>query len=159
MILGVQQQLQALARLHPPQSPQAKQSLEWNLELIQHTVEEARRVMGGLRPTALDDFGLASALRLQIDALRSEGWEIPTKRLFGTNACRPHETALYCISQKALTNVRKHADTTHARVNLGAWDRKSACVSGIGERASSRGRRRSAPALESGSVYPGWRRG
>ena len=124
MIVAVQQHLQAFSIQHPPESSQGRRSLDWNLDLIQQTVEEARRVIGGLRPTALDDFGLASALRLQVETLRSEGWEIgyeetlKDKRLPAT-----HETALYRIAQEALTNVRKHADTTRVRIKLGQLGR------------------------------------
>lgn len=120
MIVAVQQHLQAFAKQYPPDSVRGKQSLEWNLDLIQQTVEEARRVIGGLRPTALDDFGLATALRLQVETLRSEGWDITyTEALGEERLSATLETALYRIAQEALTNVRKHADTTRVRLSLG----------------------------------------
>jgi PAS domain S-box-containing protein len=120
MIVGVQQHLQAFARQHPPEDARGRESLAWNLSLIQQTVEEARRVIAGLRPTALDDFGLAVALRLQADTLRSEGWEIAyNERLGDERLSATLETALYRITQEALTNVRKHADTTHVSLSIG----------------------------------------
>ena len=120
MIVAVQQHLQSFAKQHPPDSVRGKESLEWNLALIQQTIEEARRVIGGLRPTALDDFGLAVALRLQVETLRSEGWEITyDESLGGERLSATLETALYRIAQEALTNVRKHADTTRVRLSLG----------------------------------------
>jgi PAS domain S-box-containing protein len=120
MIVAVQQHLQAFAKQHPPVSLQGRESLEFNLELVQQTVEEARRVIGGLRPTALDDFGLAAALRLEVEALRSEGWDISYVERLGEERLPPTlETALYRVTQEALTNVRKHADTTCVRLSLG----------------------------------------
>jgi PAS domain S-box-containing protein len=120
MIVAVQQHLQAFAKQYPPASPQGRESLNFNLELVQHTVEEARRVIGGLRPTALDDFGLAAALRLEVEALRSEGWDISYVERLGDERLPPTlETALYRVTQEALTNVRKHADTTCVRLSLG----------------------------------------
>jgi signal transduction histidine kinase len=90
MIVAVQQHLQAFVKQHPPASSQGRKSLNFSLELVQQTVEEARRVIGGLRPTALDDFGLAAALRLEVEALRSEGWEISYVERLGINGCHPH---------------------------------------------------------------------
>ena len=120
MIVAVQQHLQAFAKQHPPDSVRGKETLEWNLTLIQQTIEETRRVIGGLRPTALDDFGLAVALRLQVETLRSEGWDIRYVETLGDDRLPPTlETALYRIAQEALTNVRKHADTTRVHLSLG----------------------------------------
>ncbi|TMB77619.1 MAG: PAS domain S-box protein, partial [Chloroflexi bacterium] len=54
------QHLQAFASHYRPHSPRARQELERALELAQLSVREARRLIAGLRPTALDDFGLAT---------------------------------------------------------------------------------------------------
>jgi PAS domain S-box-containing protein len=113
------QHLQAFASHYRPHSPQARAELERTLELAQHTVREARRLIAGLRPTALDDFGLASALRLHVEALRSEGWTISYDERLGPERLPPTlETTLYGVAQEALTNTRKHASTTQARLRL-----------------------------------------
>jgi PAS domain S-box-containing protein len=120
IIVAVQQHLQAFAKRNPPDSVRGKESLAWNLSLIQQTVEEARRVIVGVRPTALDDFGLAAALRLQVETLRSEGWVITYDQKLGDERLSATlETALYRIAQEALTNVRKHANTTCVRLSIG----------------------------------------
>jgi len=125
MIVAVQQHLQAYARQHPPDDQRGKESLKWNLDLIQQTVEETRRVIAGLRPTALDDFGLAAALRLKAENLRSEGWEIAyNERLGDERLPATLETALYRIAQEALTNVRKHADTMRVNLSIGRLGRE-----------------------------------
>jgi PAS domain S-box-containing protein len=113
------QHLQAFASHYRPQSPQARAELERTLELAQYTVREARRLIAGLRPTALDDFGLASALHLHVEALRSEGWTISYDEGLGSERLPPTlETTLYGVAQEALTNTRKHASTTQARLRL-----------------------------------------
>src|SRR5215204_2087556 len=119
MIVAVQQHLQAFAKQYSPDDPRGRERLSWNLALIQQTVEEARRVIAGLRPTALDDFGLAAALRLQVETLRSEGWEITYNEKLGDERLSATlETALYRIVQEALTNVRKHANTTSVGLTI-----------------------------------------
>jgi signal transduction histidine kinase/CheY-like chemotaxis protein len=112
------QHLQAYARYHRPRSPDARVDLERALDMARRTVGEARRVIADLRPTVLDDFGLATALRRQVDALRAEGWQVSYDETLGAGRLPPAvETALFRVAQEALANVRKHAATT--RVHLG----------------------------------------
>jgi len=113
------QHLQAFASQYHPRSPQARQALGRALELAQRSVREARRLIAGLRPTALDDFGLATALRLQVEALRTDGWTITYDETLGSERLPPTlETTLFGVAQEALTNARKHARTTRARIAL-----------------------------------------
>lgn len=117
---SVHQHLQAFASHYHPRSPLARQELDRTLELAQLSVKEARRLIAGLRPTALDDFGLATALRLQVEALRNEGWTITYDEKLGAERLPPTiETTLFWVAKEALTNVRKHAGTTTACLALG----------------------------------------
>ena len=68
--------LEAFAENHPSDSEEIRRELGPVLELVQRVVEESRGVIGRLRPPALDDLVLTSALRLQVEALREESWEI-----------------------------------------------------------------------------------
>ncbi|HEY3227915.1 MAG TPA: PAS domain S-box protein [Roseiflexaceae bacterium] len=116
---SVHQHLQTFAHHYRPRSPRARQDLDRAAELAQLVVREARRIIAGLRPTALDDFGLATALRMQVESLRADGWEIFYEEALGTERLPPPmETALFRVAQEALTNVRKHAHTTRARLAL-----------------------------------------
>ena len=113
------QHLQAFASHYHPHSPQARQELYHALDLAQRSVREARRLIAGLRPTALDDFGLATALRLQVEAQRTEGWMITYGETLGSERLPSTiETTLFGVALEALTNARKHAHTTRARLSL-----------------------------------------
>ncbi len=113
------QHLQAYARYHRPRSPEAREQLNRAVDLAQRTVRETRRVVANLRPTTLDDFGLAAAIRLQIEELQDQGWQINYQAAIGDDRLAPAvETALFRVAQEALNNVRKHAHTTEARVVL-----------------------------------------
>jgi PAS domain S-box-containing protein len=116
--VAAHQQLQAYAEDHAPVCS-LSEKLDQILRLSAQTVEEARHVIAGLRPMALDDLGLATTLRMWIDSLRGEGWEIDYEEALGQERL-PAEiaTVLYRIAQEALTNVRKHARTTRARITL-----------------------------------------
>lgn len=117
--VSAHQHLQALASHYHPRSLQARQELDRALELAQRSVREARRLIAGLRPTVLDDFGLATALRLQIEAQRNDGWTIEFDEALGPQRLPPAiETTIFGVAQEALTNVRKHAQTKRARLAL-----------------------------------------
>ncbi len=119
IVASAHQHLQAFASHYRTRSPQARQELDKALELAQRSVREARRLIAGLRPTALDDFGLATALRLQVEAQRAEGWKIGYDETLGSERLPPTiETTLFGVAQEALTNTRKHASTTRARLAL-----------------------------------------
>lgn len=113
------QHLQAFAHYHPPDTEEGREDLEHVSGLVRQTVGEARRIIADLRPTALDDFGLKSAIRLYLDALRAEGWEISHRDgLDDERLPAATETAIFRVVQEALNNVAKHAGTRKVRVSL-----------------------------------------
>lgn len=114
------QHLQAFARFHSPESPEGQELLKDSVELAHRTVGEARRVIADLRPTALDDFGLDTALRLEVEKLAHEGWNIDYEGIVGDEQRLPvaMETGLFRIAQEALTNVRKHANSPAVHLSL-----------------------------------------
>src|ERR671916_891720 len=120
MVVAAHQRLQLFAEDHPPRSAEGREELEGTIELVRRTVTEARRVIADLRPTTLDDFGLATAVRLQIEELRAGGHEVSYEEtLGGERLPAALETTLFRVAQEALTNVRKHAETDRVSVTLG----------------------------------------
>lgn len=114
------QRLQAFARKYSPGSAVRAGELDRTLELAQLTVKEARKVIEGLRPTALDDFGLAVAIRQRVEEFEnSEGLKVFYAETLGDERLPEEvETALYRVAQEALNNVNKHARTDEAHVTL-----------------------------------------
>ena len=78
----------------------------------------------GLRPTTLDDFGLVIAVRQRVEELRNEGWEIGYEETLGRERLPSEVEITLRVSQEALNNVRKHAQTTAACVALTQRGRK-----------------------------------
>jgi PAS domain S-box-containing protein len=119
MAVGAYQHLQAFASYNSDASMQHREMLETSMELLRKTIEESRRVIADLRPTVLDDFGLSTAVRHQVEAFREKGWDIDFKDSIGDERLPAAvETTLYRIAQEALTNVRKHARTRRVHINL-----------------------------------------
>jgi signal transduction histidine kinase len=119
MMLGVLQQLRTLTDRYKPRAPAARQALARSVDMAQATVEEARRVIAGLRPTVLDDVGLAQALQQLARSLQQDGRQVSyTATLGAARLPAALETALYRIAQEALTNVHKHAGPTPVALRL-----------------------------------------
>jgi signal transduction histidine kinase len=116
---GAHQLLQAFARRHPPDSQEGRKDLDRVLQLVQQTVGEARYVIADLRPTALDDLGLGAAVRLQVEKIEGEGREVDYEEALGDERLPAEvETAMFRVTQEALTNVRKHAPSARVKIAL-----------------------------------------
>jgi signal transduction histidine kinase len=116
---GAHQLLQAFARRHPPTTEEGRKDLARALELVQQTVGEARYVIADLRPTALDDFGLGAAVRLQVEKIGAEGRQVDYEEALGDERLPAQvETALFRVVQEAINNVRKHAPSARVRIAL-----------------------------------------
>lgn len=80
-----------------------------------------------LRPPALDEEGLASALRLYLEEFSLDtGIEYVLRNELEAEPVNPTRVVLFRIAQEALTNVRKHSNATKVSVTL---RRKDAGVS------------------------------
>jgi signal transduction histidine kinase len=88
--------------------------------IAEHTLTEVRRLIYDLRPSILDDFGLAAALRSYVrETIEPQGIEV-TMNIAGLHDRLPSyvETAVFRIVQEALTNILKHAGATRAEVDV-----------------------------------------
>jgi signal transduction histidine kinase len=118
-IVSVHQHLQAYAAHDGAPTDATRAELDRILCLARRSVTEVRHVIAGLRPAELDDLGLAAALQMHIRALHADGWTVSYHETLGAERLTPAiETALYRVAQEALTNVRKHAQTTRVAVTL-----------------------------------------
>ena len=117
--IAAYQHLQTFAEDHPPGTPVEEGELDRALALTHRTVSDARQVIAGLRPTALDDFGLAATIRQELAPLQTEGFEVHyTENLGERRLPAQIETALYRVFQEAMTNVRKHSHARRVEVSL-----------------------------------------
>lgn len=88
--------------------------------IAEETLAELRRMIYDLRPTILDDLGLAAAIRWYVkENVEREGLTV-SMTISGADHRLPHhiETAVFRIVQEALTNILKHAQAQHASIDV-----------------------------------------
>jgi signal transduction histidine kinase len=89
----------------------------------QATVADIRRLVSELRPPALDELGLAGALRAHIQSLAlADGLRVTLESPELPPLPAAAEVAAYRIALEALTNVVRHAQARDCRVRLAAAD-------------------------------------
>jgi two-component system NarL family sensor kinase len=104
----------------PDQQRQARASFERTAEELNKVLGEVRRISHDLRPTLLDDLGLAAALDHLAEEF-SQHSGTPVK--FAASGDVEHlpqtvGTVLFRIAQEALTNIERHAGAHHIDLSL-----------------------------------------
>jgi signal transduction histidine kinase len=94
------------------------------MHLVDATVQAVRRTATDLRPVVLDDLGLQAAVEWQAREFEARTGIRCEVGVGPVVACpdRDVATALFRITQEALTNVARHAGATRVRVTLGSDD-------------------------------------
>jgi signal transduction histidine kinase len=100
--------------------PEVRERLQRSLQMLAETVELKHEVIEGLRPSHLDNLGLAFAIKSHCrEFTRRTGVPCEVGVAEDFDELDPSwSIALYRIAQEALTNVVKHAQATAVRVEL-----------------------------------------
>ena len=94
--------------------------VEKSMSAINDAISEVRRISMALRPSVLDDMGLAAAVKsLGSEFSKQVGITVdvqaePLKELLSDEA----KTALYRVIQEALTNVARHSQASNVTIKL-----------------------------------------
>jgi two-component system sensor histidine kinase UhpB len=115
-LTGVMLQVEGLAATIPEQS---REQLDELRETARHGTEEVRRIVRRLRPEALEDLGLQSALAALATAIGEQARLRIERRLEARlPLTQEQELVVYRIAQEALTNVARHAEAAQVHLNL-----------------------------------------
>ena len=100
-----------------PTDPRRSALAETRLD-VQHAIDDIRRVVHGLRPSALDELGLAAAISQRAQALSDQvQFHVHTSEdLTGLPAAV--EVVAYRVTTEAMTNVVRHAGATRCAVDI-----------------------------------------
>ena len=132
-LAGMAMQAGAAGRLVRVDAAAAEREMKELQAELRGAIADIRRLVHGLRPPALDELGLAAALRARVMRFHSDevarGLEAGSEGVpaLAVSFDAPHElpplsaateVAIYRIVEEALTNIARHAMATRARVRL-----------------------------------------
>jgi two-component system sensor histidine kinase UhpB len=121
-LTGVVLQLDGLQRATPAE---LKDQFELVQESAREGVEKVREIARGLRPPALDEFGLRSALTTLATGFSERSGLRVRQRVERTlPALEPEQDlAIYRVAQESLTNAARHAGARTVELDLSNGDR------------------------------------
>lgn len=123
---GALMYLEASRHQVPADALDLESHIDNSMRVLRGAVDEARRIVNELRFTVLDEEGVIAAVQNLIDELSADGQlevrfvhEVQFKRLAPTV-----EMAIYRIVQEGLNNVRRHSQSTLAKVTIRQVDQQ-----------------------------------
>ena len=98
--------------------------LQETIAVVDQTLEQVRTLSLNLRPSMLDDLGLAAALRWYLDRqAQRAGFSVHfASELSASDISQEIETTCYRVAQELVTNVVRHAHARNVRVELRRLD-------------------------------------
>jgi two-component system, NarL family, sensor histidine kinase UhpB len=116
-LTGLVMRSETIARRCPPT---LRGDVEELREAARQGAEDVRSIARRLRPEALDELGLQSALIALCSSLvQRSGLRVDRTFESGIRLSPEEELVIYRVAQEALTNVVRHAHASHVRVTLG----------------------------------------
>jgi signal transduction histidine kinase len=119
-LAGAIMHFQAYAHLQDENEMEAAQAFDAGMALLRQGHFEARRLVGGVRPPILDEFGVVTAVdHLVNEERRIAGATIEFRSEVAFDRLVPiMENAVYRIVQEGLANARKHSKSARVSVEL-----------------------------------------
>jgi signal transduction histidine kinase len=95
------------------------EAIDKAIDALRRAVDEGRRVIRGVRPIVLDDLGVIAAIKDLVHQSADSGVEVQfdCDEAMG-RLPKNLETAIYRVTQEALTNTKKHSGSNSARIEL-----------------------------------------
>jgi len=129
-IVASYQHLQSAQVWQSKREDVAERETALGIQLLRDAIQEARQLIGQLRPAGLDDFGLVQAIRLYATRLRAQAnWQISvvvspawSERIPAKGLAKSTSSSLFRIVQEASTNALKYASSPRLQITMDAND-------------------------------------
>jgi len=100
-------------------TPSVRRDLAEARRVVGAAIDEARRLINGLRPPMLDELGIIAAVESLVEETRASGLAVDYHHPGSVTEPEPDvATALFRIVQESLSNIRKHAAATSVVVTI-----------------------------------------
>jgi PAS domain S-box-containing protein len=119
-LVGINVHLESLCRQSAVNPEKLRQKIARTQQLVEKSVEIVHQFARELRPTALDDLGLAAALHSFLkDFAKRTGIRVHLATFAGLEELSSNRrTVLYRVAHAALTNVAQHAEASQVKVSI-----------------------------------------
>jgi PAS domain S-box-containing protein len=123
-LVGINVQLDALARIPKISSKEIKQHITRTKRLVEKAIEAVLQFALDLRPSHLEDLGLNTALKTLLHAfMKRTGIRVHFKTFAKTDQLGSDQlTTLYRIAQTALSNVAQHSQASRVELRVSHAD-------------------------------------
>jgi len=123
MLTGLKWDLEEITRILSTPIDQSqlealREKLRALIKLTDMSVSALRRIASELRPSVLDDLGLAAAIEWQAQQFQARTGIICDCSLESIELSAEQSTAVFRIFQEALTNVLRHAQATRVDIKI-----------------------------------------
>ncbi len=125
-VAGARMQFEAASQFKDANDEAATLARECGLTLLSRSLDEARRLISGLRPPILDELGVVDAIQHFVqDPSMREGPEICFASDIVCNRLEPLlENAIFRIVQEGVTNARKYSKSEKIEIGLTQQDNR-----------------------------------
>ena len=129
-LIGVIMSMESVEDMIPPRQTKLRGKLETVKSLVVHALEDIQRLTLDLRPSALDDLGLITAVRAYAhNHLQTIGVQVKFDSKGLSDRLTPVvETALFRIIQEAIHNIAKHAEASNVRIHLSVSENRITAI-------------------------------
>ena len=131
-----------LDRAHASAVGEAAERMREAREAARATLEEVRAIARNLRPEALDELGLAAALRQLCTEAERAGVFVERRIAADLELSPEGEVVVYRVAQEALTNALRHANAERIELTIEPAEGAARCCASATTVAALRGPRR-----------------
>jgi two-component system NarL family sensor kinase len=123
-LLGVRYAMELAGRRAGDVSPELNRAIEETISTLNTTIREIRNISHDLRPRVLDDIGLVAAIKNLSEKFSARSGVAISVDADGfvDDLVPDARTALFRVTQEALSNVERHAGAS--RVALRLWNER-----------------------------------